>query len=448
MPTLSQAYTVEHPSRLICYIHPYILTYSSDQRSIHVWMCTEGAAPSYNGKLESNLSEPVEIHLISSNHLITRIVSEDGDFGMHELVIYELPSGKISDRLLLGRFNAAGEGDSSLLGIADDTVVIWRSGGPGNGDERIETYKIAEDGTLSPSGPLYPPENAGEKVSLGRNGNFRGELLYFGSGSLLEMSSDTEFPIGVYLSHWSSNRDSPRYRIFPFASFATPPDHEQWVSHLCTYIRSGTSSVVTAHYEHPFGIAEPNPTTSLRSVKLSTQELNWTIVVEQQTNKLCHLPSYGVILAIGFDPHPIVDKWQSISSLSIIILDEANGSIKGRHSIHLPQYPCSGISRAEGGIEADIMGSPEMLAILFGDGQSVVVPINQFLASGFEPFINDSEHFNTALCSGTKFGIPRNSKERRQKEKGRWAWVDQALFGNQEVVLECRDRGFVVLSLT
>ncbi|PPQ64787.1 hypothetical protein CVT26_002619 [Gymnopilus dilepis] len=438
-----RAHTVEHHSALFGYVHPYIISYDAALQDLLIWESSPDANPGYKGKLEGDFREPIEIHLLSSNRLITRHIYDHEGHGAQDLVLHELPSGKLLDKMRLGRFDAVDTGKACLLAISHSKLITWRNGGLESGNGVVDIFALNDDDVFSLIETLYPPVEALARVFVGLNGAFQGVLLHCEPRRIVELTSFTGFPVGAALTRWASIRSEACFRTFPFISRVTTDD-QKWVSHFLAHVRTSVNGIVTAHFEHPCDIAEPKGTTTIRSIDVSSLDLRWTTTIAQRTNKLRYIPSHGVVLVIGTDLSSAAQEAPRVSDVSIIILDEPTGLIKATHLVPSLRDPCSGILKSDCGFEIDVMASRNELIILFGDGQWISIPLDQFVIDGFKKFVNRDGYLLTKLFPDSQFAVPKNSRQRRDRDRGRWGWVNKALVSRNQIILECSKRGFVI----
>ena len=432
-----EIHTIQHSSKFLAYLHPYVFTYDIDSLSVHFWTCIKGSAPAYNGTLQGQILEPSEIRLLSLDRLLIRTHSDKNHIDVNDLLIYQLPGANLLDTLSLGDVGSFDVGAKGLLGVADDKIAVWRHAGPQDGDV-IDLYTVSPDGKFGVPRTLKAGDSLSRTHSIRFNGHLSDEPVYIDSDQVLAISTKSKVPSSMYLTRWSTQSDQGTRKVYDFDD--TPPSEgEDWWTQLGSHLHIPSSnSLIIASHSSPFGFTNLKPSMTLVSIDTKTTDVNWKTSLQQETEKLVYLPSYDAILAIG-------DTFTSPTSTSVTILDPHSGAVRQEHVLPAPEANCGRISTSRAGIAIDLAHSQQALIVIFGDGQSTLIPMDKFLKEGFTPFINDKGRFRTVSCPETPFGAPQNAKQRKRHEKGDWSWIHRAKIGDEQAVLVPGDeKGFVV----
>jgi hypothetical protein len=243
----------------------------------------------------------------------------------------------------------------------------------------------------------------------------------------------------MYLTRWSIQSDQVTRKVYDFSDPPSLSEGGDWWTQLGShlYIRSSESLVIASH-SSPVGFTNLRPSMTLVSIDTKTTNINWKIALPQETENLIYLPLYDAILAIG-------DSFSSPTSKAVAIIDPHSGATRQEHILPAPEEECGRISTSRSGIAVDLALSQQVLIVIFGDGQSTLIPMDKFMKEGFTPFINDKGRFRTVSCPATPFGTPQNSKQRKRLQRGGWSWIYRAKIGDEQAVLVPYDKtGFVV----
>ena len=211
-----QVHTVQHTSKFPSYLHPYVFTYHIDNLSVHFWTChTKGSASAYNGTLQGQILEPLEIRLISSEHLLIRVHSDKNNIDLNDLLIYQLPGANLLDTLSSEDVGSFEVGAKGLLGVADDKIAVWRHAGPQDGDV-IDLYIVSSDGKFGLPTTLKAGSSLSREHSIRCNGYLSDEPVYIDSNQVLAISTKSKVPSSIFLTRWSTQPDQGIRKVYDF----------------------------------------------------------------------------------------------------------------------------------------------------------------------------------------------------------------------------------------
>ncbi|KAJ7239864.1 hypothetical protein C8J57DRAFT_1372221, partial [Mycena rebaudengoi] len=115
----------------------------------------------------------------------------------------------------------------------------------------------------------------------------------------------------------------------------------------------------------------------------------------------------------------------------VIVLDATTGAVLRAEPIGKPKEKCGALGA---GVYCDLTPAGDALVVVFGDGQLAVAPLGTFVANGFVRE-GDSGLLVTIPCPEFALSTPMNSKERRSKVNGAWAWIKRAFVADGVVVV-------------
>jgi hypothetical protein len=289
-------------------------------------------------------------------------------------------------------------------------------------DERAKSqvYSLTENGKFTTLGDLGSPVEA------------------------LDSPSGSDIPQGVYLTAEAFIHSQVRYpdptvhltrlssappRRASFGLTRAPPDDIPGVimnSMLVDAVpisSSSSPSFVMAHVEQVLGFNENYPKTALRSTNAQTLALGWCTLIDQQTEWLRYSAATGAVVAYG---------WMGVEEgTGVIVLDATTGAVLRAEPIGKPKEKCGALGA---GVHCDLTPAGDTLVVVFGDGQLAVAPLGTFVANGFVRE-GDSGLLVTIPCPEFALSTPMNSKERRSKLNGAWAWIKRAFVADGVVVV-------------
>ncbi|KAF8803406.1 hypothetical protein BYT27DRAFT_7195706 [Phlegmacium glaucopus] len=453
-PMITTAHFIQHNSQPTHYIHPYLFTHDSESTcEVYIWSSDDNSLYS---TLEEAMADPREHHLIGTDRLLS-LTNVSGSYKLSEILIHSLPEGDLIDSMPVGPLDSSGsEGNSSFLGVLEGNIAIWRNTGANGGHGVIEIYNLSTElGKLSLSDTLLPPQGYASLESRDVPGTFfPPKAIHISPHEFIgvEVSID-KFPSSIVVSrHTSSSNLSRQKQIsLNFSAPTLPYPNADMCSTLCGDLYLPIhNELIMAHYEFPVGGSDPNPRTAIRCLEFDTLELKWCIILSEITCKVRYIPGLDAILSVGngFTQVPAEDGTmkQVIPHLCITILDPSTGHSRASHVVGDPERCCGYLVWNDAaGISCDLTASGEEIAMIFGDGQSAVIPVEQLLESGF-PRLEDGKIITTE-CPAIEPSVPSNEKQQNDLQNGNWHWVQQTFWGDKGVILQpTRGKGFAALS--
>ncbi|KAJ7194195.1 hypothetical protein GGX14DRAFT_476583 [Mycena pura] len=387
----------------IDYAHPYIICHDTSSKALSVWTCT--GEPQLHATLEGEASSTARSYVAAPDRIVTQSI----DGTASTILVHSLPDGQL--------LNAHALGSGAVYISRKGLIAKWD-------DERAKShvYGLTENGKLARLGDLSSPVE-----------------------EALDSPSGSDIPQGVYLTAEAFVHSQVRYpdptvhltclsstppRRASFGLTRAPPDDIPGVvmnSMLVDAIpisSSSSPSFVMAHVEQVLGFNEDNPKTALRSIDPQTLALGWCTLIDQQTEWLRYSAATNVVVAYG---------WMGVEQgTGIIVLDATTGTVLRAEPIGKPKEKCGALSGS--GVYCDLTPAGDTLVVVFGDGQLAVAPLVTFAANGFVRE-GDSGLLVTIPCPEFALATPTNSKERRSKVNGSWAWIKRAFVADGVVVV-------------
>ncbi|KAF8180932.1 hypothetical protein K438DRAFT_1768122 [Mycena galopus ATCC 62051] len=397
----------------IAYAHPYIVCHEASSKALSVWTCT--GEPKLHATLEGEASSTVRSsYVIAPDRIVTQCV----DGTASTVLVHSLPDGQLLD--------AHGLGSGAVYISQKGLIATWD-------DQRAKSqvYGLAENGRFTALCDLGNPVEA----LVSPSGSNIPQGVYLTAEAFIH--SQVRYPDPtVHLTRLSS---APPRRA-SFGLTRTPPDDIPGLimnSMLVDAVPISTSSspsFVMAHVEQVLGFSENHPKTALRSTSAQTLALGWCTLIDQQTEWLRYSAATGAVVAYG---------WMGVEEgTGVIVLDATTGAVLRAEPIGKPKEKCGALGA---GVHCDLTPAGDTLVVVFGDGQLAIAPLGTFVANGFVREGN-SGLLVTIPCPEFALSTPMNSKERRSKVNGAWAWIKRAFVADGVVVVvPNKGSDFVVL---
>ncbi|KAJ6492633.1 hypothetical protein DFH09DRAFT_359078 [Mycena vulgaris] len=390
--------TISSCATPINYAHPYIVCHNASSKALSVWTCT--GEPQLHATLEGEASKNVRSYVIAPDRIVTQSV----DGLASTILVHSLPDGQLLDAHALG----------------SGAVHISRKGLIAKWDEeraKSQVYGLAENGKLT---VLYDLSSLVEEALDSLPGSDIPECVYLTAEASIH--SQVRYPDPTI--HLTRLSNAPPRRA-SFGLTRAPPDDIPVHSMLVDAVpisSSSSPSFVMAHVEQVFGFTEDHPKTVLRSIDPQTLALDWCTLIDQQTKWLRYSAATGAVVAYG---------WMGVEQgTGVIMLNATTGTVLRAEPIGKAKEKCG----TGWGVHCDLTPAGDALVVVFPDGQLAVAPLGNFVANGFVRE-GDSGLLVTIPCPEFALSTPRNSKERRSKVNGVWAWIKRAFVSDGVVVV-------------